>query len=78
VSIGSRVDIQFQLAGPDLERLVVVGSDLEFLLSLPRDRLLTHTEVRLSAAVLRRPARPAFKTYRNFSPIAIWLVSGTA
>jgi hypothetical protein len=54
VSVGDRIEIRFELAGPDLERLVVVGSDLEYLMSLPRDRLLTHTEVRLSASVLRR------------------------
>jgi hypothetical protein len=54
VSIGDRVEIQFELAGSDLERLVVVGSDLEYLIGLPRDRLLTHTEVRLCASVLRR------------------------
>lgn len=30
------------------------AADLEYLLALPRDRLLTHTEVRLCAGVLRR------------------------
>jgi hypothetical protein len=54
VSRGDRVEISFQLAGSDLERLVVVGSDLEYLRGLPRDRLLTHTEVRLCAGILRR------------------------
>jgi hypothetical protein len=43
-----------ELTGADLERLVVVSSDLEYLRSLPQDRLLTHTEVRLAASVLRR------------------------
>ncbi len=49
-----RVVIPFEVSGPNLERLVVVGSDLEYLQSLPSDRLLTHTEIRLAAAVLRR------------------------
>jgi hypothetical protein len=52
--MGDRIEIQAELAGSDLERLVVVGGDLEYLIGLPRDRLLTHTEVRLSAGVLRR------------------------
>ncbi len=51
---GEQVETRVELRGPDLERLVVVGGDLEYLLSLPRERLLTHTEVRLCAAVLRR------------------------
>jgi len=50
----NRVEIQFRLSGHDLERLVIVGSDLDYLISLPRDRLLTHTEVRLGAGILRR------------------------
>ena len=54
MSVGDRIEIRFELAGPDLERLVVVGGDLEYLIGLPRDRLLTHTEVRLCAGVLRR------------------------
>jgi hypothetical protein len=54
MTAGQPVEIQFELAGSDLERLVVVGSDLEYLIALPRDRLLTHTEVRLCAGVLRR------------------------
>jgi hypothetical protein len=54
MTAGQPVKIQFELAGSDLERLVVVGSDLEYLIGLPRDRLLTHTEVRLCAGVLRR------------------------
>lgn len=49
-----RIELRFTLSGADLERLVVVGSDLDYLISLPKDRLLTHTEVRLSASVLRR------------------------
>lgn len=51
---GEPIDLEFRLGGPDLERFVVVGGDLEFLMSLPRDRLLTHTEIRLAAGVLRR------------------------
>jgi hypothetical protein len=49
-----RVEISFQVSGHNLERLVVVGGDLEYLRTLPSDRLLTHTEVRLAAGVLRR------------------------
>jgi hypothetical protein len=49
-----RVEISFQVSGSNLERLVVAGSDLEYLQSLPNDRLLTHTEIRLAAGVLRR------------------------
>ena len=48
------VQLQFSLTGADLERLIVVGSDLAYLIDLPRDRLLTHTEVRLCAGILRR------------------------
>lgn len=44
----------YSIEGIDIERAVVVGSDLGFLQSLPTDRLLSHTEVRLAAAVLRR------------------------
>jgi hypothetical protein len=40
--MGDRIEIQAELAGSDLERLVVVGGDLEYLIGLPRDRLLTH------------------------------------
>ncbi|MEI6137424.1 MAG: hypothetical protein WCQ48_08470 [Chloroflexota bacterium] len=50
----AKIEIKFELAGADPERLVVVGSDLEYLHNLPRDRLATHTEVRLAASVLRR------------------------
>jgi hypothetical protein len=46
--------IEFELDGAERERMVVVGSDLEFLRDLPEDRLPTHTEVRLAAGVLRR------------------------
>jgi hypothetical protein len=49
-----KIEVRIALADADLERLLVVGSDLEWLLALPRDRLLTHTEVRLAAGVLRR------------------------
>jgi hypothetical protein len=49
-----RFEVQLVLSGADLERLIVVGSDLEFLRDLPRDRLPSHTEVRLAAGVLRR------------------------
>jgi hypothetical protein len=48
------VEIQAQVTGSDLERLVVVGGDLEYLQTLPNDRLLTHAEIRLAAGVLRR------------------------
>lgn len=44
-----QVMLQFALTGIHLERLVVVGGDLAYLIDLPRDRLLTHTEVRLCA-----------------------------
>ena len=47
-------EVQFNLSGADLERLIVVGSDLEFLRDLSRDHLPSHTEVRLAAGVLRR------------------------
>jgi hypothetical protein len=49
-----QVELAFRLGGSDLERLVVVGDDLAFLAALPRDRLPTHTEVRLAAGVMRR------------------------
>jgi hypothetical protein len=40
------VQIQLRVTGlQEMERLVVVGSDLEFLLGLPRERLLTHREI---------------------------------
>jgi hypothetical protein len=48
------VEVQVRLSGVDLERLVVVGGDLAFLRDLPTDRLLSHTEVRLAASILRR------------------------
>jgi len=43
-----------ELGGADLERIIIVGDDLDFLLNLPRDRLLTHTEVRLAASIAER------------------------
>jgi hypothetical protein len=43
--------------GSDLERLVLVGSDLEYLFSLPQDRLLTHTAVMVAAASACRTRR---------------------
>lgn len=46
--------LEVKLDGRDVERLVVIAGDLEYLQSLPTDRLLTHTEVRLAAGVLRR------------------------
>jgi hypothetical protein len=49
-----RLELNIDLTGAEVERLVLVGGDLEFLLGLPRDRLLTHTEVRLAAGVMRR------------------------
>jgi hypothetical protein len=48
------VEVEINLSGVDVERLVVIGGDLEFLRDLPSDRLLTHTEVRLAAGILRR------------------------
>lgn len=51
---GQAVEVQLNLNGVDVERLVVIGGDLEFLRDLPRERLLTHTEVRLAAGILRR------------------------
>lgn len=48
------IEIEFKVEGSDLERLVLVGGDLEYLSDLPRDRLLTHTEIRPAAGVLRR------------------------
>jgi len=50
----ARVEISGEIQGTDIERLVLVGGDLGYLMELPRDRLLTHTEVRLCASVLRR------------------------
>lgn len=50
----NRVELKFRLSGPDLERLVVVGGDLDYLASLPKDRLFSHSEIRLAASVLRR------------------------
>ena len=38
----------------DFERLAVVAGELEYLRSIPNDRLPSHTEVRLVAVVLRR------------------------
>ena len=49
-----RIRVEFELDRTELERLVMLGGDLEFLIDLPRARLLTHTEVRICAAVLRR------------------------
>lgn len=46
--------LELEFRGDDVERLVVVGDDLRFLQDLPRDRLATHTEVRLAAGILRR------------------------
>jgi len=43
-----------EVKGTDLQRLVLVGDDLDYLIGLPGDRLLTHAEVRASANVLRR------------------------
>jgi hypothetical protein len=51
---GKSTEVRVELAGTDLERLVVVGGDLEYLMDLPCDRLLSHTEVRLVAGILRR------------------------
>jgi hypothetical protein len=48
------VEVRIELQGADVERLVVVGGDLEYLGALPRDHLPSHTEVRLAAGVLRR------------------------
>lgn len=50
----NEVVVQFELSGVDRERLVLIGGDLEYLRDLPIDRLLTHTEVRLAAGILRR------------------------
>ncbi|SEN21769.1 hypothetical protein [Nonomuraea pusilla] len=54
MDVSNRVEVSFQMSGADLERLVVIGGDLDYLISLPKDRLLSHTEVRLGASVLRR------------------------
>jgi hypothetical protein len=43
-----------QLSASGLERFLLVADDLRYFLDLPKDRLLTRTEVRLSASVLRR------------------------
>jgi hypothetical protein len=65
---------QFQLTGSDLERLLLVAGDLEYLIGLPKHRLLTHTEVRLSASILRRllidDGGEVFKLWRSMSPPA--------
>jgi hypothetical protein len=53
-SSDERIEIRFELSGAELERVVVIGGDLEYLSELPRDRLPSHTEVRLAAGVLRR------------------------
>lgn len=50
----TRQEIRFEFDGREVERLVTVAGDLDFLRALPRDRLLTHTEVRLAAGILRR------------------------
>jgi hypothetical protein len=67
-----RLGLRVTLGGSELERLVVVGGNLEYLISLPRDRLLTHTEVRLSAAVLRRLLvdRQLSKLWQTMNPPA--------
>jgi hypothetical protein len=55
MSAGDQLEIRIALSGPDLERLVVVGGDLEYLVDVSASRrLLTHTEVRLCAGILRR------------------------
>jgi hypothetical protein len=46
--------VELKFNGRELERMVAVAGDLEFLQSMPQHRLLTHTEVRLAAGVLRR------------------------
>lgn len=52
---GASPAVQVQLGGADLERLVLVGGDLEYLIDISGiGRLPTHTEVRLCASVLRR------------------------
>jgi len=43
-----------ELSGADQKRLVLLGDDLDFLAGLPSDRLLTHSEVRTCATILRR------------------------
>ncbi len=43
-----------RLSETDLERLILAGDDISFLIDLPQTRLLTHTEVRLAASILRR------------------------
>lgn len=48
------IEIQVELRGPDLERVVVVSGDLDFLARLPRERLPSHTEIRIIAGILRR------------------------
>jgi hypothetical protein len=46
--------IRFEFPGAEVERLVTIAGDLDFLRALPPDRLLSHTEVRLAAGILRR------------------------
>jgi hypothetical protein len=49
------VSFNVELGGHDLDRLLVVGSDLEFLRGVAqREGLPSHTEVRLMASILRR------------------------
>ncbi len=48
------ISFEVEFSGADLERLIIVGSDLQLLRELPRTRLLTHAEVRSAAAILRR------------------------
>lgn len=50
----TRQVVRFEFHGREVERLVTVAGDLDFLRALPPDRLLTHTEVRLAAGILRR------------------------
>jgi hypothetical protein len=53
-SPGDIIKIAAPLTGRDIDRLVVVAGDLEYLSQFPTDRLPTHTEIRLCAGVLRR------------------------
>lgn len=53
-SSDEQIELRFTLNATELERLILVGSDLAYLTDLPRNRLLTHTEVRLCAGILRR------------------------
>jgi hypothetical protein len=68
---GELVYFEFKVGGTELERLVVTCDDLAFLRQLSRDKLPSHTEVRIVAGMLRRllidGGGELFKVWRHIS-----------